>query len=384
MSRGRPAIRLGLLAAALVLAQCHDEGGSPGAGPIDDIAIVNAYPALAFDRPVFFTQAPGDPARAFVVTQDGVVYAFAHDSSAAGAGAFLDIADRVTDDGGEQGLLGFAFDPDFATNGFLYVNYNPNFGGILPPRRTLISRFQVGSDPDLVDPATETPLLEYDQPFSNHKGGWIGFGPDGALYIARGDGGGAGDPQNHAQDLDSLLGKILRINSDGSVPLNNPFVGAGAPEIWAYGLRNPFRASFDRFSGDLIAGDVGQGEREEIDVIVRGGNYGWRKFEGSRTYNAADPVPANPIFPVFEYDHGNARCSIIGGYVYRGSTLAAHAGEYFYADFCSREVWALSPNGVNRLVGTVPANPSSFGEDLAGELYVTSFDGHVYRLIPPD
>ncbi|MGQ0587211.1 MAG: PQQ-dependent sugar dehydrogenase [Gammaproteobacteria bacterium] len=382
MTCGRPAARLGLLAVALVLAQCHDEGSSPDAEPIDDITIVDAYPSLpGFSQPLFFTQAPGDATRAFVVTQEGVVYAFAHDAAATTTSAFLDIGNLVTDDGGEQGLLGFTFDPAFASNGYLYVNYNPNFGGMLP-RRTQISRFQVTSDPNLVDPATETPLLDYDQPFSNHKGGWIGFGPDGGLYIASGDGGSGGDPQNNAQDLDSLLGKILRITPDGSVPASNPFVGTGAPEIWAHGLRNPFRASFDRFNGQLLAGDVGQGEREEVDVIVRGGNYGWRKFEGSRTYNGGDPVPANPIFPIHEYAHDLGRCSIIGGYVYRGSALAAHAGEYFHADFCTGEVWALSPGGVNRLAGTVPGNPSSFGEDLAGELYITSFNGKVYKLVP--
>jgi glucose/arabinose dehydrogenase len=374
-----------LLVASLALAHCHDDDGRE-----PQLAVVDAYPALSFPAPVFFAQAPGDPARAFVVAQDGVVYAFAHSRAATSAAPFLDIRALVTDDGGEQGLLGLAFDPAFQVNGFLYVNYNPNFDDSgSNPRRTQVSRFAVTTDPDLVDPATETPLLAFEQPpdFGNHKGGWIGFGPEGALYVASGDGGGGGDPLNHAQNLDSLLGKILRINPDGSVPADNPFVGvAGRDEIWAYGLRNPFRASFDRATGELYAGDVGQGQREEIDLIVAAGNYGWRKFEGSLVHNAGDPDPGNARAPLFEYDHSGERCSIIGGYVYRGAALRGFAGAYFYADFCTGELWALRRDGAQaaaRLVGTVPGNPTSFGEDLAGELYVTSFDGHVYTLVPP-
>jgi glucose/arabinose dehydrogenase len=375
-----------LLLAALGLAQCHDGGGDGG---IDDIAIVSAYPQLTFPAPVFFAQAPGDAARAFVVSQAGTVHVFSHTSSASGFATFLGISGLVTDDGGEQGLLGLAFDPGFASNGYLYVNYNPNFDGSDndPPRRTRIARFQVTGNPDVVDPATETTLLEFDQPedFSNHKGGWIGFGPDDKLYIASGDGGSGGDPQNLAQNLDSLLGKILRINADGSVPADNPFIATGADEIWAYGLRNPFRASFDRVGGELWVGDVGQGQREEIDVVVSGGNYGWRKFEGTRVHNASDPDPGNALPPLYEYDHSGGRCSVIGGYVYRGSALPAHVGEYFFADFCSREVWVLVQDGAGvtrRFVGTVPGNPTSFGEDLAGELYITAFDGKVYKLVP--
>ncbi|MGH6893082.1 MAG: PQQ-dependent sugar dehydrogenase, partial [Dongiaceae bacterium] len=326
-----------MLLAALALAQCHGGGcvGACGVGTTPQVDLVDAYPLLSFDAPLFFTQAPGDPNRAFVVTQEGAVYAFDHDAAAATASPFLDIRGLVTDAGGELGLLGFTFDPDFANNGFLYVNYNPNFDNSgSNPRRTTISRFEVTSDPDSVDPATETTLLEYDQPFSNHNGGWLGFGPDVKLYIASGDGGSGGDPQNNAQNLNNLLGKILRINPDGTVPADNPFVGvAGRDEIWAYGLRNPFRASFDRVSGDLYAGDVGQGQREEVDLIDQGGNYGWRKFEGTLVFNASDPDPGNAIAPLYQYGHGSGRCSIIGGYAYRGTALAARVGQYFYADF---------------------------------------------------
>ncbi len=380
------ALRRVLLVAALGLAQCGDSGG--GGSRVDSIAIVSAYPQLTFPAPVFFAQAPGDPARAFVVSQLGTVYAFAHSANASSSAAFLQIQGLVTDDGGEQGLLGLAFDPAFAANGYLYVNYNPNFDNSgSNPRRTRIARFQVAGNPDVVDPATETTLLEFEQPqdLSNHKGGWLGFGPDGKLYIASGDGGGGGDPQNNAQNLNTLLGKILRINADGSVPADNPFIATGADEIWAYGLRNPFRASFDRVGGELWVGDVGQGQREEVDVAVSGGNYGWRKFEGTRIHNATDPDPGNAVAPLYEYDHSGGRCSIIGGYVYRGSALTARVGQYFYADFCSREVWALRRNGADvdiDFIGTVPDNPSSFGEDLAGELYITAFDGKIYKLVP--
>ena len=379
--------RVGLLLATAGLAQCSDDGGGRDLGA--DIAIVPAFPQLTFGAPIFFAQAPGDAARSFVVTQDGRVLRFDHAANASTTTLFLDIRDLVTDDGGEQGLLGLAFDPGFDSNGYLYVNYNPNFDADGdPPRRTQISRFQLGANPDSVDPATETPLLSYVQPYPNHKGGWLGFGPDDMLYIASGDGGSGGDPGNLAQNLDSLLGKILRIEPDGGVPADNPFVGvAGRDEVWAYGLRNPYRASFDRVEGDLWVGDVGQGEREEIDLVTAGGNYGWRKFEGTRVHNASDPDPGNAVDPVYEYDHSGDRCSIIGGYAYRGSALPAHVGDYFYADFCSREVWGLRRNGGNVtsfFVGLVPANPSSFGEDLAGELYLTAFDGKIYQLAPAD
>jgi glucose/arabinose dehydrogenase len=251
-----------------------------------------------------------------------------------------------------------------------------------------VARYQAASAAATrVDAATEDPLLEFGQPFDNHNGGWIGFGPDGKLYVASGDGGSGGDPQGNAQDLDTLLGKFLRINADGSVPADNPFVGvAGRDEIWAYGLRNPYRAGFDRDTGELYAGDVGQGQREEIDLIERGGNYGWRKFEGTLVHNGTDPDPGNALAPLFEYAHAGGRCSVIGGYAYRGAALSGFEGAYFYADFCTGELWALRRDGASvssELLGVVPGNPSSFGEDLAGELYVTSFDGNVYKLVPP-
>jgi glucose/arabinose dehydrogenase len=380
-----------LLGATLGLAQCiHDDDGGSSR---PTVAVVDAFPQLGFigGAPLFFLQAPGDADRAFVVDLDGAVRVFDLDAGVASSTIYLDLRSRVTDEGGELGLLGFAFDPDFANNGFMYANYNPVFDASDndPPRRTRVTRYTAASaTAATVDPATETVLLEFAQPFDNHNGGWIGFGPDDKLYVASGDGGSGGDPQNNAQNLDNLLGKFLRINADGSIPADNPFVGvAGRDEIWAYGLRNPYRAGFDRTTGELYAGDVGQGAREEIDLIVAGGNYGWRKFEGTLVHNATDATPVNALPPLFQYDHAGGRCSIIGGYVYRGAAITGHAGDYFYADFCTGDLWALRRNGAqvtSTRVGEIPGNPSSFGEDHDGELYVTSFDGNVYKLVPPD
>ncbi len=375
----------------LALAGCGGGGEELGGNnppPAVTIGVVPAFPALHFDKPLFFTTAPGDDQRAFVVTQRGVIYVFDNDPTVATAKVFLDIDSRVTDEGGEQGLLGLAFDPDYATNGFFYVNYNPIFDNSgANPRRTVICRFKVTADPEVANPASETLLLSYEQPFGNHKGGWLGFGPDGKLYIAAGDGGSGGDPGNRAQDLGTLLGKMLRIEKNGGVPADNPFVNASAArgEIWAYGFRNPYRASFDRLTGALWAGDVGQNQWEEVDTVVKGGNYGWRKFEGTHVFNADDPTPTGAIAPVIEYGHDEGRCTVIGGYVYRGAALGAgFQGHYFFADFCTGELWDRAPADAGTQAGeafaTVPGNPSSFGEDAAGELYITSYDGNIYKV----
>jgi len=360
--------------------------GLAGVGPLHaaEVTLVDAYPGLWFDGPLWYGVAPSDAQHAFVATQKGVIHIFDDSAAATSSSVFLDISDRVTQVGGELGLLGMAFDPSYASNGYFYVNYIPSSGS----RRTRIARFQASSA-TRADPNSETVLLEYDQPYANHNGGWLGFGPDGKLYIAAGDGGSAGDPDNNAQRLDTVLGKILRINSNGSIPSDNPFTGvAGARgEIWALGLRNPFRASFDRWTGQLWAGDVGQNEWEEIDIIQRGGNYGWSRYEGNHLYNGGVAEPANPIFPVAEYDHNNGRCSIQGGYVYRGSAVAALSGRYVYADYCSGEVWALSGDAgagySSELLLVAPGNPTSFGEGQAGEVFLTAFNGHVYRFSAP-
>ncbi|MDP9140214.1 MAG: PQQ-dependent sugar dehydrogenase [Pseudomonadota bacterium] len=374
--------RLGATA-VLLCAACG--GGGSGTPPQElAIALVDAFPGLSFDQPLVFASAPGDADNVWVATRKGLVYRFPNDAQTATASVVLDLRGRLDASGGEQGLLGLAFDPGYASNGRVYVNRTIDAEQASgDSNATLIARFSPGDAGPL---ATETRLLEFDQPFDNHNGGWLGFGDDGLLYIASGDGGGSGDLQNNAQNLNSLLGKMLRIDTDGSIPPDNPFAGdAGRRgEIWAYGLRNPYRASFDRASGDLWIGDVGQNQLEEIDVAQAGGNYGWRKFEGTQIYNAGDPDPGNAIAPLYEYDHGNDRCSITGGYVYRGAAIPTLVGRYVFADFCSREIWALRRDGGNVTVtalGTVPGNPSSFGEDAAGELYITAFDGKIYKLV---
>jgi glucose/arabinose dehydrogenase len=388
---GNRTCRCAALAAVLgsAVAACGGGGGGfteePPPQPLR-VGIVSAFPNLSFDQPLVFAAVPGDATRVVVATRTGLIHIIDQDADADTAAVLLDIRERVDDSGGEMGLLGLAFDPGYADNGVLYVNYTPEPSPMRPQRRTTIARF---SPLDGMPLALEAELLSYDQPFANHNGGWLGFGPDNKLYIASGDGGGAGDPQNNAQNRGNLLGKILRVDTDGGVPADNPFVGqAGARgEIWAYGLRNPFRASFDRETGELWVADVGQAELEEINLVGRGGNYGWRKFEGTQVFNAGDPTPDDAIAPLYEYDHGNGRCSITGGTVYRGSAIPALVGRYVFADFCSREVWALRRAGSTVEVaelGLVPGRPTSFGEDAAGELYITAFDGKVYKLAPED
>jgi glucose/arabinose dehydrogenase len=297
----------------------------------------------------------------------------------------LDLSSQVSL-GAEQGLLGLAFSPD---GRFLYVNFTDTKGD------THVTVFAMHRG--RADPATRRDVLFVRQPFSNHNGGNLVFGPDGYLYIGLGDGGGGGDPQGNGQSLSTLLGKILRISPHPTggrpytVPASNPFVHrAGArPEIWAYGLRNPWRFSFDRATGDLWIGDVGQSSWEEVDVqrasSTGGENYGWNAMEGMHAYGGASPPPG-AVPPVFEYPHTGGRCAVTGGYVYRGSAIPALVGAYVFGDFCAGRLEALRMRG-GRIVDhwslgpTVP-NLSSFGEDGSGELYAMSLSGGVYRLAP--
>jgi glucose/arabinose dehydrogenase len=359
-----------------------------------------AFPNLApFSSPLYITHAGDGTNRLFVVQQSGQILVFSNNAAIASATTFLDVTTLPQTQfasGGELGLLGLAFDPDYAMNGFFYVNYtinNTNANKKDFPWRTRIARFQVGTDSNRADAASEAVLLEFDQPFANHNGGMLAFGPDRKLYISTGDGGSGNDPQNNAQNLGVLLGKILRINPDpdpnNQIPADNPFVGQAGTrgEIWAYGLRNPFRMSFDRATGRLWAGDVGQSAREEVDIIARGGNYGWRVYEGTLFTNN-DPAGValnNLVAPVLDYDR-NAGTTVIGGYVYHGPGLPDYGGVYIYADFGSGRIWALiydtNANSVigNTEVATLKVGISSFGEDEAGELYATGlFDGKIYR-----
>jgi uncharacterized repeat protein (TIGR03806 family) len=345
------------------------------------VRIDRVFPHLTFASPLAIGAAPGDDAHLYVVEQRGRIRSVDNIADPATAPVFLDITDRVSSRGGEEGLLGLAFDPDYASNGFLYVNYVAQ----ATPLHTVIARFHAAGG--VADPGSEQILLTYAQPYANHNGGGLAFGPDRMLYIAAGDGGSGNDPENNGQRLDTPLGKMLRIARDGSIPPDNPFVGTSGArgEIWAYGLRNPFRFSFDRATGQLWVGDVGQNDVEEIDLVRRGGNYGWRIYEGDRSNINPDGLPASAFdAPLYTYDHSIGH-TVTGGYVYRGRAIPALVGQYLYADFIDGQVWTLAQdNGeviANVQIGALP-NPSSFGEDSAGELYLTAFDGGVYKLVP--
>ena len=354
------------------------------------LAVEPAFPALAFRRPVHLTFPPDGTDRLFVTLQAGRIMVFENDEDVSKAQEFLDIRERVSDRGNEEGLLGLAFDPDYRRNGYFYVYYTAS-----DPRRSVVSRFSVSDEePERADPASEMPILQVRQPFANHNGGQILFGPDGFLYIGLGDGGGRGDSAGNGQDPSTLLGAILRIDvgtldSKGTytVPADNPFAGSedGARgEIWAYGLRNPWRFSFDRETGDLWAGDVGQDRYEEVDIITPGANYGWNVMEASHCYRVSRGCDqANLAPPVIEY--GSDGCSITGGYVYRGSLLPSLLGAYVYGDFCSGKIWALRHDGtrVTEHMQVVDSglSISSFGEDRLGEILVVSLDGGIYRLV---
>ncbi|MCH7608554.1 MAG: PQQ-dependent sugar dehydrogenase [Chloroflexi bacterium] len=377
--------RRGLLALTLLLWASVVSAGAPfqAIGPVE---LERVFADIAFDEPVFLTAAGDGSGRAFVVEQRGVVHVLASTAPRTDHGVFLDITARVSRARREEGLLGLAFDPGFASNGYFYVYYSA-----AGPRRSVLSRFSVSGNPDAADATSELVLLEVPQPFSNHNGGMIAFGPDGFLYVGLGDGGSGGDPRGNGQDLGTLLGSILRIDVQGAsagapyrVPPDNPFVGvAGArEEIWAYGLRNPWRFSFDPATGDLWAADVGQADREEIDLVLPGRNYGWNTMEGTNCFLTADCDRSGLEPPVVEYGHGLG-CSVTGGYVYRGAAVPALSGVYVYADFCTGRIWGfrhtdLGVSGPVQLL-QAPFQVSSFGTDSRGELYVLGFDGGVYR-----
>lgn len=359
------------------------------AEPVEPLRVANPPdPASAawqevmggLNKPLDLTHA-GDE-RIFIVEQPGTIQVIQADGGQ--PALFLDIRDRVGSKGNEQGLLGLAFHPDFAANGFFYVNYTDRNGD------TVIARFR--AEGNQADPGSEFVLLRIAQPYSNHNGGGLAFGPDGYLYIGTGDGGSGGDPEGNGQNLGVLLGKMLRIDVDGgepyAIPPDNPFAGGGArPEIWAYGLRNPWRYSFDAATGDLYIADVGQNLWEEINLQPAaspgGENYGWAILEGSHPFNG-EPIEGLTN-PIAEYDHGEG-CSVTGGYVVRDSRLPAWNGVYLYGDYCSGTIWGLLPDGQGGSV-TQPlfesgARISSFGLDSQGRVYLVDHSGAVYRLDP--
>ena len=388
-----------LVALASLLAGCGDgDGGSPDGG----LRLQQIGTALGLNFPLFMTAAPGDNTRVFVVEKGGTIKIVNLATQQTLPAPFLDLTGQVST-GDEQGLLGMAFHPNFALNGFFYVNLI-NLSGDSEIRRYTVPT----GTPNVADPASALIILTVDQPggFTNHKAGWLGFGQDGFLYAAFGDGGGVGDPNENGQNTGTLLGKILRINVDVDdfpgdaarnygIPPGNPFAGGGGlAEIWSFGLRNPWRPSFDRATGDLYIADVGQAQREEVNVATfssgagAGVNYGWDTMEGTLCFEPAVGCTTGGLaLPVLEYDHGQG-CSITGGYVYRGGTIAGLQGTYFYGDFCSGFVRSFRfANGAATeqldRAGLAPPGGgiTSFGEDAAGELYIVTQGGGLFRIV---
>jgi len=344
--------------------------------------------ATGFSRPVDIKHA--NDSRLFIIEQDGVIK-IVNSTGITNPTPFLDINARVNSIENEQGLLGLAFDPNYATNNRFYVNYI-NLSG-----DTVIARFTTSVNPDVANATSEEILLIIPQPYDNHNGGSLAFGNDGYLYIALGDGGSAGDPQNFAQDLQSHLGKILRIDVSGAtsytVPATNPYVGnpIGLDEIWSYGLRNPWKISFDSDTNELWIGDVGQNNKEEINnvpIVDAGYNFGWKCYEGNSTFNTSGcPAMSTITFPVGEYNYGGNpfKCSITGGYRYRGSDYPDLQGLYFFADYCTNEVGTLEFSGGSwnmTFNGPFSGNISTFGEDSSKELYAAGLtNGIIYKII---
>jgi glucose/arabinose dehydrogenase len=346
-------------------------------------AIRLAPVATGLDKPLLVVSPPGD-ARLFVVEQSGRIRIVQRGRLL--GGAFLNVS-RLISTGNEQGLLGLAFHPKYAENGRFFVNYTNTRGD------TRVVEYRVSGNPNRAAASTARVLLAVAQPYSNHNGGHLAFGPDGFLYIGLGDGGSGGDPENSGQRTDTLLGKILRIDVDNpsggrpyGTPEGNPFAsGGGRPEILHWGLRNPWRFSFDRATGDLWIGDVGQNKIEEIDFRRAGGsgaNFGWNAFEGTSRFGGTASGPT--VRPVAQYSHDKG-CSVTGGFVYRGSEVASLRGRYVYADYCTGRAWSMragpNPGGVREITGSLSrslTNVSSFGEDAAGEMYAVA-GGSVYR-----
>ena len=358
------------------------------------LQLQEAFPNLVFTNPVDFQYPKDGTNRLFVIEQTGIIMVFQNSSSASSAKVFLDITDRVAQTSTEMGLLGLAFHPDYNNNGYFYVNYTITS----PSMMTRISRFKVSStNPDSADKNSEFILITQDQPFTNHKGGQTTFGPDGYLYLGLGDGGSGGDPNNNAQNKSVLLGKILRIdinstkgNLNYGIPPTNPFIGNSQgwrEEIYAYGLRNPWRFSFDLPTGQLWCGDVGQDAWEEIDTIQNGKNYGWRCYEGFHPYDTTGCNDTNYVFPIFNYDHFNGNCAIIGGFVYRGQNIPELFGKYIYADYCSKNIWSLQYKNTDKpfdslLLSSPYGQPLVFGTDQNNELYLCASDGKIYKFKP--
>ncbi|MBC8255815.1 MAG: PQQ-dependent sugar dehydrogenase [Candidatus Marinimicrobia bacterium] len=355
-------------------------------------SVENAFPSISFSDPVGIYNAGDGSNRLFVLEQPGKIMVFENDPIVNNVGTFLNIMSIVDQDGGytEEGLLGLAFHPYFSENGYFYVNYT-DYG----PKRNVITRYTVSeSNPNQADYNSSLIILEVNQPYSNHNGGQMGFGADGYLYISFGDGGSAGDPQGNGQNLNTLLGSIVRIDVDNapngqnySIPPDNPFVSTPARnEIYAYGLRNMWRFSWDPVTGLLWGADVGQYEWEEIDIIYPGLNYGWNTMEGNHCYPAGSNCSTDGFeLPIYEYPlYVDGVCSVTGGYVYRGVNMPSLYGKYLYGDWCTGDIWALNysedGNSENESVIQSGINITSFGLDQNNEILICG-NGNIYKLI---
>jgi len=383
---------------ALLVSACGGgSGGGPGVSPpppppiqvVPTIEVARVFPSLAFDDLVSLQQAPGDATRWFAVEQPGVIRQFANTAGAASSGVVLDITDQVVS-GGERGLLGLAFHPNFPTTPYAYVAYTGGANGLT----SFLSRFSSTDGGQTLDPGSEQVVITVAQDQANHNGGHLQFGPDGYLYLGLGDGGGAGDPNDRAQDNRRLLGTMVRLDVDGgspyAIPPDNPFpanpacpTGASAtlecPEIYAWGLRNPWRYSFDRQTGTLWLGDVGQSSWEEINIVTVGGNYGWDDREGAHCFEPSTGCSTDSIDPITEYGR-DLGASVTGGFVYRGSAVPDLVGWYVYGDFVSGRIFAI-PSDSQRGTETIVLlesglGISAFAEDQDGELYVIDYGGN--------
>jgi glucose/arabinose dehydrogenase len=380
-----------LLAAILMMVASFSSVMAQTASLPDSSSVRMVEIATGFARPLYLTHADDGSGRLFVVEQGGRIWILQNGERL--ETPFLDISAQVSPSANswgysEQGLLGLAFHPDYAENGIFFVNYTDQQGN------TVIARLNVSGDADLADAASLTPILNIPQPYSNHNGGYLTFGPDGYLYIGMGDGGSQGDPENSGQRLDTLLGKLLRIDvdvADGyAIPDDNPFIAreGALPEIWAYGLRNPWRFSFDRETGDLFIGDVGGSAWEEVNFTpagtVGGINYGWSLYEASQARGSASTDGLT--MPILEYSHDQG-VSITGGYVYRGEAITTLQGVYFYADFGFGTIWAAARDEAGNwqsqeFMRNTGYTVSSFGEDEAGELYIVNYAGSIVQIMP--
>lgn len=378
------------LLGGLVFQGTHDDVWGLASGkkdmPSEPIILLNTVVSTGLEHPTFLTQPQDETSQLFVVEQPGRIRIL--EGGIVQQTPFLNISDRVLS-GGERGLLGLAFHPEYKNNGRLFVNYTRAGDGA-----TVIAEYRRSAN-HAKFLSTERILLLVEQPFSNHNGGMLAFGPDGFLYVGMGDGGSGGDPGNRAQNFYTLLGKMLRLNVDGpqpyGVPKDNPFVSTkGRGEIFAVGLRNPWRFSFDMHTGMLWAGDVGQGEWEEIDIVQLGRNYGWRSMEGSHCFHPKKGCVQQGVeLPIAEYRHHAGRCSVTGGYVYRGKKVPGLTGRYIFGDFCTGEIFALPHDAeknenelsdISILLKT-DLNIASFGQDRQGEVYVLDLAGGIYTIV---